>query len=65
MARPNTVDLLPCPFCGGEAGFERLGSMRQSCIVACSQCGARLETGEVFKCGTAWNQRHRVPAGEG
>lgn len=50
--------LAPCPFCGGEAHFERTGTPRQSCIVACTECGARLETGETWEhSGKAWNRR--------
>lgn len=48
----------PCPFCGGGAEIERLGSGRQSMIYVCTQCGARLETGETFiseHC--SWNAR--------
>ena len=55
--------LLPCPFCGGEAEFERMGTPRQSCIVACTDCGGRLETSEAgAACGSQWNDRH-VPDG--
>ncbi len=50
-------ELLPCPFCGGGAEFERMGTARQSCIVACQECGCRLETGEVSQCGQRWNTR--------
>lgn len=49
--------LMPCPFCGSSAEFERKGSARQSCIVVCTECGCRLETGEVFQCGLRWNTR--------
>lgn len=51
------MPLKPCPFCGGEAAFERLGDRRQSTIVACQWCGARLESGETFDHGAAWNSR--------
>lgn len=48
----------PCPFCGGEASFERLGTNRQSCIINCENCGCRLETGESGEsCGEQWNRR--------
>jgi hypothetical protein len=51
-------DLLPCPFCGGKAGYERMGSARQSCQISCDSCGCFLETGEVWSCGEQWNTRH-------
>lgn len=51
--------LLPCPFCGGEAEVERVGDYRQSHIIACTECGCRLETGEdaEWNRGNAWNTR--------
>jgi Lar family restriction alleviation protein len=54
-------DLLPCPFCGHEAEFERRGDHRASCIVTCTHCGCRLETGEEGDfIGQAWNTRVRA-----
>ena len=59
MTHPaERTPLLPCPFCGGKAAIERHGTMRQSCIIACEDCSCRLETGEVFDMGRAWNTRH-------
>jgi Lar family restriction alleviation protein len=53
------MKLLPCPFCGGEAEFERLGTRRQSCIVVCIDCGCRLESADQDdNCGVSWNTRH-------
>lgn len=50
--------LLPCPFCGGEAEFERMGTSRQSCIVVCGSCGARLESSDEYqRSGSRWNDR--------
>jgi len=52
------MTLKPCPFCGGAAHFERMGDRRQSCIVACEDCGARLESNEEGDfCGGRWNTR--------
>jgi hypothetical protein len=53
--------LLPCPFCGGKAEIERNGSAKQSCIIACEDCGCRLETGEIWSMGQRWNTR-RAPS---
>ena len=51
-------ELKPCPFCGGLAYFERTGTRRQSCIVACTECGARHESADEWAhSGTAWNRR--------
>lgn len=50
--------LLPCPFCGGEAEFERTGTNLRSCIVACENCGGRHESSDVDeRSGTSWNRR--------
>lgn len=54
----ENADLSPCPFCGGAAEFERKGTARASTIVTCTNCGATLETGEVWSRGEAWNTRH-------
>lgn len=51
-------ELLPCPFCGGEPYMEQWGNNRQSCIIACQDCGCSMETGETgHDCGGMWNQR--------
>lgn len=50
--------LLPCPFCGGAAEFERKGNARHSCIVVCTDCGARHESGDAeWNSGSSWNRR--------
>ena len=56
--------LLPCPFCGGEAEVERIGTNRVSSMVACTNCGARVEANETFDTGDAWNRRttERAPS---
>lgn len=54
--------LLPCPFCGGSASIERLGTPRQSTIYACDECGCSLETGEEWGHGARWNARAAPPA---
>ena len=49
--------LLPCPFCGDEdIEVERVGTSRHSCVVACTNCGVRIESGEDGF-GSAWNTR--------
>lgn len=46
------------PFCGGKANFERIGNRKQSCIVACEDCGCTLESNEESEsCGDKWNRR--------
>ena len=50
--------LLPCPFCGGEAKIERMGTGRQSCQVACTNCGAHHEGPDKDeRSGDSWNRR--------
>ena len=51
-----------CPFCGGDAQFERVGTPRQSTIVACSECACRLESPDEFNYSTSWNRRTPSPA---
>ena len=51
------MELLPCPFCGGDAYIEQAGNRRQSTIYECGSCGCRLETGEEFNHGKRWNER--------
>lgn len=58
MAREmEDADLRPCPFCAGSAKFERKGTSKQSTIVACTNCGGRLESNEIWSRGQAWNTR--------
>lgn len=46
-------NLKPCPFCGGDADFKRVGTAKMSCIVSCIDCGCTLEANEVGEaCGT-------------
>lgn len=58
----TAVVLLPCPFCGGRAEIERVGSTRTSNIVACTDCGCRLESGDVFDPAASWNRRTQEAA---
>jgi Restriction alleviation protein Lar len=54
------VELLPCPFCGGKAKFERVGNRRVSTIIVCTDCSCTLETGEEWAQGSVWNTRART-----
>jgi predicted RNA-binding Zn-ribbon protein involved in translation (DUF1610 family) len=60
--------LLGCPLCGGEATIERKGSARASMIIACTNCGGRMESGDVYGLtkpeSWAWNRRHPNAPGE-
>jgi Lar family restriction alleviation protein len=53
--------LKPCPFCGCRAEIKRCGTARQSMIIACSWCGAQVESGDVQGLTNpktyAWNRR--------
>lgn len=52
------IELLPCPFCGGEAEIERIGNSRQSSIINCTDCSCTLESNENPEAtGTDWNTR--------
>lgn len=41
-------ELKPCPFCGSRSEIERRGTIRQSMVIACTRCGARVESGDVY-----------------
>lgn len=59
MTDAPTPQLRECPFCGGEAQFDRRGDYRRSCQVSCTNCGARHESGDEYdQSGNAWNTRH-------
>lgn len=48
-------ELLPCPFCGGEA-YIHAGALY--CWGKCKRCGAESTTAtSVDKAGKAWNTR--------
>lgn len=57
----DSVELKPCPFCGGEAEIERYGTPRQSTIVCCTDCGCTIEGPEEFAHGRQWNTRATDP----
>jgi ribosomal protein L37AE/L43A len=52
-------ELKPCPFCGDSGPvIAQPGTARYSCIVECSNCGCRHESGdEGNRSGTSWNER--------
>ena len=62
MTDTVNVQLLPCPFCGGEASIERYGNTRVSTQYHCDDCGCFLETGEEFNHGRSWNTRATLAA---
>lgn len=50
--------LKPCPFCGGKAQVDRMGTNRASMIISCEDCGCTLESGETcINKNTYWNIR--------
>jgi ribosomal protein L37AE/L43A len=55
----TTEELKPCPACGGAAKFERIGTSRQSNIVACTECGLSFEDGATFNHAEGWNSLPR------
>jgi uncharacterized Zn finger protein len=58
-------ELKPCPFCGGEAEIQQMGTGRRSMIYSCTECGCELETGETFISDDCnWNTRIPEPEGE-
>jgi len=56
-------ELKLCPFCGGHASYDRVGTNRQSCIVICEDCGCMVESNETGEyCGNKWNIRQESQA---
>jgi len=56
-AMKSREEMKPCPFCGSrDIEVVRDGTSRQSCIVACEDCGCRLESNEIGH-GKYWNIR--------
>ena len=54
-------ELKPCPFCGCvDIEIERVGTVRASCIVVCTECGCKLESNETGS-GRFWNTRAESP----
>lgn len=53
----GNLDLLPCPFCGGDAEITQYGDRGISTKYDCLDCGCSLETGETFNHGARWNNR--------
>ncbi len=48
-------DLLPCPFCGGEAHCH--GFVHTDGYLQCSRCYATVSDSDKRSCAAAWNTR--------
>jgi Lar family restriction alleviation protein len=60
-----TQELLPCPFCGGEAWVADFGDISPLWLVGCNLCDATMDAGYDTKelAIAAWNRRQREPSG--
>jgi Lar family restriction alleviation protein len=73
MIEQEQVQLLPCPFCGGEAKYEAEGEWQyyDAWSVECRECGASLSGNADMRVSgasakaeaiAAWNTRHTATA---
>jgi Lar family restriction alleviation protein len=73
MTEQEQVQLLPCPFCGGEAKYEAGGEWQyyDAWSVECRECGASLSGNADMRVSgasakaeaiTSWNTRHTATA---
>lgn len=59
----NTENLLPCPFCGGEAEMSINDDYTGSVFIACKICGISTDTyhpSDKSDAIAAWNRREPV-----
>lgn len=60
----NKVELLPCPFCDGEAEIYALideGSLYDDCFVKCPNCGCCTRTFKTARSAILmWNNRKPI-----
>ena len=73
MTEQEQVQLLPCPFCGGDAKYEAEGEWQYYDVwsVECRECGASLSGNADMRVSgasakaeaiTSWNTRHTATA---
>ena len=54
-------ELKPCPFCGGSAVIDSMGTGRASMKISCEDCGASVESGDTWiDENSAWNTRAEI-----
>jgi|GEM_PF-3753075 len=56
------ADLLPCPFCGGEARYKPDHTTEQAHEVSCSHCCFSISEFHHENCVKLWNTRLAQPA---
>jgi hypothetical protein len=58
---PETSELLPCPFCGGDAIMMGIPPRyAPECWVKCSQCASSSDAGQAKQVANNWNTRASV-----
>jgi len=58
-------DLLPCPFCGGDAEMREGTALHDTWLVRCVACGVKTMTEYTKACPTeTWNARVAISSGK-
>lgn len=50
--------LLPCPFCGGPATFDKYESENGTFLALCNGCNISTIQGTKIEVAATWNRRH-------
>lgn len=59
-------DLVPCPFCGGEAILKSFKNNDPYSFIVCENCHIMTPSGTTERVKFVWNRRaNKIPVGNG